>query len=206
MSVSKIEWTEHPLIFSTKMVKAIIANQKTQTRRVIKPQPLKYFPKGANDIYKEPEWWSFIYPTNYDSDTHLFRKCPYGQIGGKLYVRESFAYYPDDNHVIYKAEEGEDLKKMGVNLQGCWKPSIHMPKKFARIWLEIINIRVEKVQDITAAECCLEGIDILEGKNHYEAADDAYKKFQILWDSINKNRGFGWDNNPYVWMIEFKRI
>ena len=179
---------EKPIIFSTDMVKAILAGKKTQTRRVIKPQP-KYL-----SYWTVPVW---VVKGEYLSGvSKWFTFCPY-QTGQTLWVRETWIQDCDDK--IYKADSEvnpSDFK---------WKPSIFMPRSFARIFLKITNIRVERIQDISEEDVKAEGFT---GGNDLQnpCAKPAIKWFFYLWNAINKKRGFGWDVNPWVWVIEFERI
>jgi hypothetical protein len=194
---------DRPIIFSTEMVRAILEGRKTQTRRVIKTQPpnKKYRLctllattgdcKNVNKFH-----WAHVENNNIVADQEIYFKCPYGKIGDLLYVREAWGWYTEKQgdylpKIIYKASSTENFVK--------WKPSIHMPKKYARLWLEIVGIKVERLQDITVEDIHSEGI----------GWDDQYgclPNFVKLWDSINKKRGFGWDVNPWVWVIEFKKL
>ena len=182
---------ERPIIFNTEMVKAILEGRKTQTRRVIKPQPgydLGYQDCGNGFAIQV----GADYPDNKEDE----RYCPYGQAGDKLWVREAFVQcistkiHPGPNFV-YRADTSKEAQE---DYGYKWKPSIHMPRLASRITLEITDIRVERVQDITLQDKWNEGYPPEIGR------------FQDLWDSINEKRGFGWDTNPWVWVIEFKRI
>ena len=228
--------TEKPVIFNTDMVTAILDGRKSQTRRVMKPQPI-----GFND----PEGWP-IHPINEDQTQDKYSvdgwckyiQCPYGQIGDQLYVRETWAKcspvspmnrqlvhmdranvieqptkdpdtgewdYNSGEIVIYRADgEVEWCDGDGfIDEKSYWKPSIHMPKKYARIWLEVTNVRVERVQDISNNDACAEGTpDIRTIENNFDMRDC----FRVLWDSIYESRGYGWDVNPWVWVVEFKRV
>ena len=214
-----------PIIFNTEMVRAILDGRKTQTRRIIKPQPKegssgfklcrplddcfgKKYIKQFGVMYKPPkkEWLD---------DTHPmwnFVKCPYGQPCDRLWVRETWLqlkkdiHYPEDMVIVPKGIYYRADNKLA---NPKWKPSIHMPKKYARIWLEITNIRVERVRDISEEDCLKEGLldlemarDSRQCKNQPVWSRNA--KFGILWNSINEKRGYGWDKNPFVWVIEFK--
>lgn len=166
---------ERPILFQTEMVKAIISGIKTQTRRVIKSK---------------------------------LAKNPYGEIGDLLYVRETWTKINDyfGDRIYYKANSDDWRATIK------WKPSLFMPKKHARIWLEIEDIRRERVQDITEEDALAEGIfwdddcpqDVSNGYCP-GAFDLPSESFAYLWDSINVKRGYGWDTNPEVWVIEFKR-
>ena len=137
--------------------------------------------------------------------------CPYGKKGDRLWVRETWqAVSPDERyrpldecHIIYKAsdehpgfcartyEEHMGFSDTGRDICYPWRPSIHMPKKHARIWLEITGIRVERLKDISPED------GIAEGVEHWSI-------FPSLWDSINKKK-HPWSSNPWVWVIEFKK-
>ena len=224
---------DHPIIFSTNMIKAILDGRKTQTRRIVKA------PKLHPD-YGYPHWddaWidgdeneQYLHiPFSGDAMERTTHRayCPYGQVGDKLWARETWRLSggPDSNRVIYKADGETVLTYIGakglstskeLEPQFGWQmiekygthyhPSIHMPKWAARIWLEITNIRVERVQDIDAVEAETEGIR--RPKRLCPDMHDEYIlfRFQRLWDSLNAKRGYGWDNNPWVWVIEFKKV
>jgi len=191
---------EHPILFSGPMVRAILAGNKTQTRRVVKPQPPIQckFPQIKNDIVT----WSVDSPGNFPMwDKHS--KCPYGQPGDRLWVRESFYTDSDKSHVLsYSA--GYDIQRR--NQAYILKPSIHMPRRASRITLEITDILVERVQDIPAMDCIAEGIERSAIKDIHDAAQFEIGEYHKLWDSINAKRGYGWDVNPWVWVVEFKRV
>lgn len=180
--------SERQIIFSTPMVKAILDGRKTQTRRVVKPQAEKY-----NSVLLKPY---IIYPCDNIYEFGDFCepiKCPYGQPGDVLWVRETWTEI--ENRILYKSDlYNESCGELTIK----WKPSIHMPRKYARIFLEVTNIRVERVQDITNDDAKAEGII---------RPDELYiAQFPALWNSINDKRGFGWSVNPWVWVVEFKRI
>lgn len=199
---------ERPILFSGEMVKAILAGRKTQTRRVIKPQPDDGpWPNAASHI----EWHDLLTDTDYYV---ACGHCPYGKIGDHLWVRESWLRIGASTEVWYKAD--------GVFLEGrtTWRPSIHMPRWASRIKLEITGIRVERVQAISENDARAEGItshtDNLGSKRSnptriYPAFPEkdggfltARAAFECLWDSINAKRGYGWDRDPWVWVIEFR--
>jgi len=204
---------EHGIFFTGESIKAILDGRKTQTRRVIKPQPLKYFPEGETGDYERPLWWSFIYSTKYNSDTHRFTKCPYGKLGDRLWVREKICTnYPYIEYIAdEKLIECPDEQKKWWRHDWHKRPSatissIHMPKWATRIWLEITDMKVEKVQDISYENCKAEGIQLPKSTNMPDTKTAAYRLlFGELWDSINARRGYSWESNPWVWVIEFKR-
>jgi len=185
----------YPILFSTPMVQAILDGRKTQTRRVVKGK----------------ECWP---------------KCPYGQPGDVLWVRESIAptfgeYLHKETNLpfIYKAdvkgltesEEKSLMKEFGFK----YKPSIHMTKAACRIFLQVKDVRVERLQDISEYDAIAEGVkhwySFLYAENRYQdylnstsSWRSSISSFQSLWASINGLES--WDANPQVWVIEFERI
>lgn len=206
-----------PILFSTEMVQAILAGRKTQTRRVIKNQPESDTEKyGAATTKDGTQEWIIGNP---GSTTVDVIKCPYGQVGDVLWVRESCLWVMSDHapdllegsrdrtQWVYKASVHEDFMKYAKEQYGYkWKPSIHMPKYAARIWLRIKDVRVERLQDISGQDAISEGI-VLTGirlSSLMESWGAAKKLFKKLWQSINGEKS--WDANPWVWVIEFERI
>lgn len=189
------EAKERPIIFSGPMVRAILTGRKTQTRRVIKEVG------GRGPLYlpmlKDDGTWS---------DTHCLPfRCPYGQSMDRLWVRETWAQVgiPEHlgGHVIYKADESTAIGAYGRQL---WKPSIHMPRKLSRITLEIVGVRVERLQEITEYDAVSEGCKawVKDGAR----IDTAIRDFAQLWEHINAKRGYSWASNPWVWVIGFRNI
>lgn len=188
-----------PILFNTAMVQAILDGRKTTTRRIIKVNnSLEFmgFKEGKALLGK-------------GCCIHETIKAPY-MPGDILYVRETwgisnpmgdFARNNMTAEYVYKAgyAKGKRIpitREQEKNL-GVWKPSIHMPKVAARIFLKVIGVRVERLQDITEQGIKAEGVT-------EEWPPHAMDKFQELWNSTTKE--YGWDTNPYVWVIEFKRI
>ena len=162
---------ETGIIFNTEMVRAIDNGSKIMTRRPVNIsfQDFDIVSKLTNKGFL----FSFARETQGD-----FLKCPYGKIGDRIYVRETFFETPH-GYAIYKAESH-------VSWKFKWKPSIHMPKEYARIWLEITDIRVERIQDISERDCQAEGIS--DGVDYTKGI--TYKiLFKKLWDSIYQVRG-----------------
>jgi hypothetical protein len=195
---------ERPIIFSTSMVCAILAGKKTQTRRIIKPQPEEgcepvydsHFPDTYDDVRV---WrWKGTTQANYDDGMDwLVHRCPYGHPDDLLWVREAWAL------LIGSSQMGVDCattdwerfvyRASNTNRTG-WRPSIHMPKAAARIWLRITDVRVEQLQDITDCDAKAEGC-----RNWLHFAD--------LWDAINdKKPGCAWLDNPWVWALTFETV
>jgi hypothetical protein len=276
---------ERPILFSAPMVQAILAGRKTQTRRLVKPQPRWHEGpvKGMGSRF-----WEFGWATVFESghvhtwdddgiggenwDANRFpdedrytqallrsprtKKCPYGQVGDRLWVRETFwqevclpsgapeSEYDEYEEADYVAtpecldpptpkfsqtveewtgevvpgewwlappndwdgESAEDLEQRGQWVFLPWSakkvPSIHMPRWASRITLEITGVRVERLQDIRPSDIPCEGVTF----GGLSTPDSLTKDFEILWDGINAERGFGWAANPWVWVIEFKRV
>ena len=187
------------ILFSTLMVQAILANRKSVTRRT----------RGLEEINKHPERYVFdqmIDGVQWGEDLETLKeikiKCPYGQVGDVLWVRESYCpqYFDGGGHG-YKA----DWNKTSAEYvsEPKWKPSIHMPKTACRIWLRITNVRVERLQDISDKDAKEEGVTPNEGMffKRVERYDEAFNR---LWESIHGEES--WNSNPWVWVIEFERI
>lgn len=201
-----MEITERPILFSTPMVKAILEGRKTQTRRVLKvPKSLGEF----RDVFDDEVLTLKSGKAVIGIDTSIYHDvalaCPYGTVGDRLWVRETWQNECDGDgqfvQYLYKAD-GQDLSdyvSLDADIVGIkWRPSIFMPREASRITLEITNIRVERLQDISEADAIAEGC--------YSKLDYAKNQFQYLWNLINNKRGFGWTANPFVWVIEFKKL
>ena len=198
--------SEHAILFSGEMVRAILEGRKTQTRRVIKDVPehithVEYIPSD----FDEPFEFRF---TRDDHISGFWDKCPYGRTGDRLWVKETFAKFPGG--VIYKADYRDGLfgsnivmLATGEQFPLVWKSSRFMPREASRINLEIVRVRVERLQVITIEDILAEGIPPLACD---EDGSEMYEAYADLWDEINAKRGFGWDVNPWVWVIEFKKV
>ena len=176
---------EHPILFSTEMIRAILDGRKTQTRRVIKPQ----YPKFSHGF-----GGCFFCGDGDDGIIEVagVLYCPYGVPGDTLWVREMWAM-ADNGHTYYRADYPASIPMRATKLFGGtgWKPSIHMPRSASRLTLEVINVRVERVQEISEEDAIAEGVASVD-------------LFASLWDTINAKRGYAWDTNPWVWVVEFK--
>ncbi len=190
---------ERPILFSGPMVRAIMEGQKTQTRRVI---GLAQFGRSDTPGYG----WTFRGTRNggrghlWQDFRHeqMLRLCKFGTPGDRLWVRETFS---DSEPVFYRADGIANDSDMR------WKPSIFMPRELSRLTLEIVAVRVERVQDISHDDAVAEGCFRIEPCAEYPHGN-AWGRlgFSHLWDTINAVRGHGWENNPWVWVVEFKRI
>lgn len=244
---------ERPILFSAPMVRALLDGRKTQTRRVIKKATGLSLSVGQDD--EQPDiavlsWLTGAGP-GYDVDEHVERvRCPYGAIGDRLWVRETWYVddyrvqkgpylKPDDYYdvheerqtggIVYRADGDAPFEAE----QPVWRPSIHMPRWVSRIDLEITGLRIEHVQSISEADAQAEGVESPEvereernwnicprcgGTRLYTAfsgggacpdtdcmeCDTHAKRFRHLWAAINGENS--WAANPWVWVIEFKRI
>lgn len=209
-----------PILLNGDMVRAILDGRKTCTRRVIKPQ-LEECPncKHVHNEYIYDKMAENVYCARCGYPLVPERRAPY-QPGDILYVRETWCgwYLPlVGMHYCYRATETDGNKRPTSPEYDCdvekisWHPSIHMPKEAARIWLRVTDVRVERLQDITAEQVVKEGttgltMDLIQNsdelKRHYDIP------FAVLWDSTIKKADrnlYGWAANPWVWVIEFER-
>lgn len=216
---------EHPILFSTAMVEALLDGRKTLTRRVVKSEKVDIFTEDIKFGYTTftPEQHISVRGKWYDNGEarygESFVKCPYGQPGDTLYVRETWQHtrwalnmsLTDENSgYIYKASEnGRDWEQNDENWK--WKPGIHLPKEGSRIWLEITDVRVERLQDISKEDAKAEGLYREWDGSHYWFRDygglsgllkDAVRSFKSLWDKINGEK-HPWDSNPWLWCVSF---
>jgi len=204
---------EHPILFSTEMVKVILKGNKTQTRRIFKDTTEHHSP--YNPAYLE----------RWKNDSGWENICPYGKIGDTLWVRETFAYRIDvdidkerekaKHYLMYKANGGSPYNHMNWHSYTNWKPSIHMPRWASRINLKITDIRIQKLQDVSENDAFEEGMNkqiatylgISTPESQEEFNFTACRRvFHALWDYINAKRGYSWESNPWVWCISFRKI
>lgn len=177
-----------PILFNTEMVRAILEGRKTCTRRVLK-QPFEVHPNG--------------YITKPRGNERLCPYIPPYQPGDILYVRETWckgSYGNEKEKYYYKADDN--------NFFCTWHPSIHMPKEAARIWLKVTDVRVERLQDITGQGVLKEGLNSHVHPKAFYFDMNQLEMFENLWNSTIKKTDldrYGWDANPYVWVVEFER-
>lgn len=235
---------DRPILFQGAMVRAILNGTKTQTRRAVKMPPswdcIAYADWGDG-------WWPYRSDDgespSYDNNEIPLR-CPYGRAGDRLWVRETWQEDPEDDgtwaYTPYMGCKGSPLSDIPRKFQKpehciyregwdgsplVWRPSIHMPRWASRILLEVVSVRVERLQDISEADALAEGISTVRTKEwdleHFPAWRKAFDEacaaherppvgplpseaYHALWESIN---GAGkWDANPWVWVVEFKRV
>lgn len=235
------ELKERPILFSGEMVRAILEGRKTQTRRIVKN--LKAYPDRW--VWKTDKYSTMTLPVGEALGS------PFGKPGDRLWVRETWGWFtpnwdgiewvPDrpyrrirelkvgkgyaDGNLIWRADgEFTWAKEDSMEEVTCWHPSIHMPRKASRIDLEITNVRVERLQDISEDDAVDEGVSFESGWEeplgegytcgsgylNYQSENDAYEfgtakeSFRSLWNKING--ATSWEHNPWVWAIEFKRV
>lgn len=183
---------ERPILFSGPMVRAILNGHKTQTRRVVKDiDPVEDLLFASPDGTRARRVCSGAYGP--------WVTCPYGKPGDRLWVRETFATL-DCHHgqTVYRADGEKNFTEM------TWKPPIYMPRRGSRITLEIVGLRVDRLQDISDEDAKAEGAPEQRHPHGGSTLPQSYHGYRELWESIN---GPGsWDKNPWVWVVEFKRI
>ena len=235
-----------PILFSGPMVRAILDGRKSMTRRVVKPQPGAGNHIDCSGSRGWHLWWDVVDSPRWDvRQEYAPLRCPYGQPGDMLYVRETWGTKrmvsltqrraPWDE-VVYRAgrqvRASKDAPPGNFDTQTWplswsedkpddrWRPSIHMPKWAARIWLRVTDVRVERLQEITEMDAKAEGFEDTEVVGHSTAGrpfgdgftmgpltewTSASGNFARLWEALNAKRGYGWDANPWVWVVSFER-
>lgn len=208
---------QRPILFSADMVRAILDGRKTQTRRIIKPQPVLY-PNGwqYGKGYKNSCFGSASPAT----DILYPFECQYGNPGDHLWVRETWLFdplpgFPDEGAYHYRATS---KKATAESFAGLWRPSIHMPRAAARIILQITDIRAQRLHDITEADAIAEGLNFTVPNTSPNTYYDNYQtgrwldpqmlnnpiaSYRTLWEKINGPES--WAANPWVWAITFKK-
>ncbi len=205
---------ERGMIFNGEMVRAILDGRKTQTRRIMKPQP-EPCPRGGH-------WWpSNAFKTMLHVEDEMQNgkggwgglvgdACPFGDVGDRIWVRETWAEAgasaPDLK--LYRANYPEHVPSIYENVPPAeeirWTPSIHMPRWASRILLEITGVRVERLNSISDADAKAEGCCYGRGGGIPDFAVNPADHFPTLWASIYGEES--WKANPWVWVIEFKRV
>jgi hypothetical protein len=225
---------EHPILFSTEMVRAILDGRKTMTRRIVKPKN-----DDGEIICQAAEPYHAIESSGggkgFASNRIECIPCPFGKPGDLLWVREAFEVYVcnnGDDYTQLKFISNNKVVDYNTNMRPGKHPSLHMPKETAQIWLEITDIKVERLQDISPGDACEEGLEYwnidvaafeggelqadfknytwTEKKEKDPNYEDRYfptfasciDSFRTLWQSINGEEN--WNVNPWVWVISFK--
>ena len=196
---------ERPILFSGPMVRAILEGRKTQTRRIVTKvagfgKVMAGFDKSDTPGYdfhfrcKRGLWQDL-------RESELLGRCPYGNRGDRLWVRETHCKY--GGGYIYRADYGTHTP-ISDGIGGPWKPSIHMPRVASRITLEITGVRVERLNDIGEADAIAEGVSS-DMPIVWQSGDDTPRgMFGELWEAINGPDS--WDANPWVWVVEFSKF
>lgn len=226
---------EHPILFHGRSVRGILDGRKTQTRRLMKPQPEPVPDNATSAGTPEGYWWSCHLAHGKGTMLHLdedegavLANSPYGRPGDHLWVRENHAYRahhtPYEHGTLYMEVEyqadGEVIRpevptdydgSLSLTDDGTWRPNIHMPRWACRLLLTVEDIRVERLQAITPKDALAEGVrkEALE----HAPSDPAYRHqdwvdaFADLWDETHSHQvdEYGWDQDPWVWVVEFSR-
>ncbi|CAG2126819.1 hypothetical protein LMG31506_00188 [Cupriavidus yeoncheonensis] len=201
---------ERPILFSGAMVRAILDGRKTQTRRVVKPQPEVSEQGNLMGDWLAKPLDGLLLPKLQDITIH----CPYGQRGDRLWVRETWAQpVPlDPGPTVYRADYPACVppgyERIPKADEITWKPSIHMPRALCRLALEVTGVRVERLNECSEADAIAEGIE-RDGDGWKSYAGGSCVAFPTtsyasLWDSING--ASAWEENPWVWVVEFRRV
>lgn len=212
---------ERPIIFSAESVRAIIDGRKTQTRRVVKfPGGIAHRELVQVDYARDgrPIFWGDASPVSKaikDSDYYdRGMPCPYGVPDDRLWVKESFeaAYRrtKTNNGCVYRADYHPTLGRIDLDRtlyhdKRRWKSPLFMPRWASRLTLEVVSVRVERLQEITLDDACDEGV-FYDGAKPDGVHPYPIATFKHVWDSINAKRGYPWASNPWVWVIEFKNL
>ncbi|HBR1133416.1 TPA: hypothetical protein L9K84_005300 [Klebsiella quasipneumoniae subsp. similipneumoniae] len=199
--------TERGMIFNAEMVRALLSGRKTQTRRIIKPQPEATLSGSLSGKWLSRPLNGLLLPKIEDIAIH----CPFGSVGDRIWVREAFRVHSratDVATLVYKASERNSWTEQTrhVPVAVCnkpatpekWTPSLHMPRWASRILLEITGVRVERLRSMSQDDARAEGVIAASGPM------EAGLAFRELWDSIYGEES--WKANPWVWVIEFKRV
>lgn len=190
--------TERPIIFSTEMVRAILDGRKTQTRRIIKPQAHHYNPDLLQPF--------ILYPCKEGEpfgDVFISIKSPYGypwkkwnpdRDNDRLWVREGFGYSKKNNYFLWRSENSYEI--------GNWKSPYHLRRYQARIFLEVVDLKIDRLNNISENDAIKEGTSL--EVNNYKVYKDYKSAFIRLWCRVHKSED-AWVKNPWVWVIEFKK-
>lgn len=228
--MTQIAVKERGIIFTAWSIPKIMDGTKTVTRRTYGLEFVNQDPdafafiemQGNMAIFHQmrpsnllKEFPRTYYSKVYREENHIVTpiKCPYGAVGDRLYIKEAWQYvggiqagsaiqvpvikYKADGYV-QSCEDGKSTKTVIIDAAGKWRSSMFMPRWASRIGLEITEVRAERLQGISVKDARAEGTDI-----NYRAP---LMEFRRLWDSLNFRRGYGWDFNPWVWVIDFKLL
>lgn len=217
---------ERPILMNAEMVRAVLEDRKTNTRRIVKPQPPSYIDElHGYELRKRAPYTLEDFETGcvvgygFEDDNDVLYKLPYGRVGDRLWVRETFCEMVERHRppqFVYRADTSADGEECRLDFVRCgypyqWKPSIHMPREASRVTLEIVKARVERLQDISEEDAIAEGCPgfysparVAGGEIVGPDGQDPIEQFRELWERIN---GAGsWARNDWVWAISFKRL
>ena len=198
---------EHPILFTGEMVRAVLDNRKTQTRRTA----------GLVYVNNDPGAWVLVmqgallgrYAATFEHRETGERHtafCPYGVAGDQLWVRETF----DDMHgmTLYRANPEDEAIFPPCTTGKCrWKPSIFMPRALSRIQLDLVAVRCEQVRNVSHTDALAEGVPDIDQGGNLISGSYAVTNFANLWEKINGGkRGMGWARNPWAWALTFKKV
>ena len=216
---------ERPILFSGPMVRALLAGTKTQTRRVVNPQPPEHTVAVGNwqdPPGYDPAWWAFVRPGPVDRD-HPFGgasihsdpwRCPYGKPGDRLWVRETLKLWTQDPELFAYAADDTRVQGDGYNYPvrpgRPYVPSIHLARCWSRLVLEVTDVRVQRLQDISEADAEAEGVaEWAKGALSFDGQKilRPSQQYRYLWEQINGQDGpSSWRADPWVWAVSFKRV
>ncbi|WP_368872430.1 hypothetical protein [Proteus terrae] len=198
---------ERGIIFNTEMVKAILDGRKTQTRRVMNNQPCTI---SGETITVQQDDFNFRWAGDLHNDTSGWFPCPLGKVGDRLWVRETFKTgVCTESTIAYKATHKPSDLEEGWYEEIKWTPSIHMPRWASRITLEITDVRVERLNDISQSDAIAEGAPPSHPTIDAISRECGFPDFSRSWFGQTWWHIYGkknWQDNPWVWVIEFKRI
>lgn len=213
--------TEKPILFNSEMVRAILDGRKTMTRRVVKPmsknQAEWLTPELINSVPHGEMikgGWQMHHPradTDYmgvhvEHDSPLgWVRCPYGQPGDLLWVRETFLIKLNGD-AFYRADDPTASGWNSGSATTKWRPSIFMPRWASRITLRVFDVRVERVQEISVSDMRAEGVAYGPARPGEFSIQSTVREWENLWDSINAKRGYSWNSNPWVWVVSFEMV
>lgn len=227
---------ERPIVMTIASVRAILGGRKTQTRRVIRPQPPDGFHENGRQLWlthvglgtQEEEQEANRDALAADGKRYFGQGCPYGQPGDRLWVRETLRHDPgeawyyaaDTEKIIFRSHDARVAPMLAWahhNEDKTFCPCIHMPRWASRLTLELLAVRVERLQEISEEDAEAEGAEkaiqitparVPRGKvGHRTGYGLSFRKgFQEGWDEINAKRGYSWKSNPWVWVLEFRKI
>lgn len=203
---------ERPIIFSGPMVRAILDGRKTQTRRVVKDAHGAFWDHASYEPIVDR---GAVVDWRCDDGRVIGvgsprRSCPYGVAGDRLWVRETWSPIPLGSYREGSRFAGRfawyaaDIDR--PTWGGKWRSPIHMPRNIARLALEVVRVRVERLHEISKADAVAEGFEDEVGGHPRLPGCVPLEHFRAAWESINAKRGYSWDANPWVWVIEFNRV